>query len=67
MNLSQETLDKIDAAIPKYPVKRSAVMTLLHFIQSEQRYISNEAIEWVAAKLEIQPINVLEVVTFFPY
>ena len=42
-------------------------MTLLHFIQAEQKYISNEAIEWVAEKLEIQPINVLEVVTFFPY
>ncbi|MCB1124485.1 MAG: NADH-quinone oxidoreductase subunit NuoE [Verrucomicrobiae bacterium] len=67
MNLSQETLDRIDAVIPKYPQKRSAVMTLLHLIQAEQRYISNEAIEWVAEKLEIEPINVLEVVTFFPY
>lgn len=67
MNLSQETLDKIDGIIPKYPVKRSAVMPLLHFIQAEQKYISNEAIEWVAEKLEIEPINVLELVTFFPY
>ena len=67
MNLSQETLEKIDKTIPKYPVKRSAVMMLLHFIQSEQGYISNEAVEWVAEKLELQPINVLEVVTFFPY
>ena len=67
MNLSAETLQKIDAAIPKYPEKRSALMTLLHFIQSEQKYISNEAVEWVAEKLELEPINVLEVVTFFPY
>ena len=67
MNLSQETLEKIDKTIPKYQVKRSAVMMLLHFIQSEQGYISNEAVEWVAEKLELQPINVLEVVTFFPY
>lgn len=67
MNLSQETLDKIEAVIPKYPRKRSAVMPLLHLIQAEQKYISNEAIEWVAGKLEIEPINVLEVVTFFPY
>ena len=42
-------------------------MMLLHFIQSEQGYISNEAVEWVAEKLELQPINVLEVVTFFHY
>ena len=67
MNMSAETLEKIETVIPKYPQKRSAVMTLLHFIQSEQGYISAEAIEWVAEKLEIQPINVLEVVTFFPY
>ena len=67
MNLSSETLEKIDATIPKYPEKRSAVMPLLHFIQTEQKYISNQAIEWVAEKLEIEPINVLEVVTFFPY
>ena len=67
MNLSAETLEKIETTIPKYPEKRSAVMPLLHFVQSEQKYISNEAIEWIAEKLEIEPINVLEVVTFFPY
>lgn len=67
MNLSPETHTKIDEVILRYPEKRSAVMPLLHFVQAEQGMISNEAIEWIAAKLEIQPINVLEVVTFFPY
>lgn len=67
MNLSQETLQKIDVTVPKYPEKRSAVMMLLHFIQSEHGCISNEAVEWVAERLDLQPINVLEVVTFFPY
>lgn len=67
MNLSQETLQKIDVTVPKYPEKRSAVMMLLHFIQSEQGCISSEAVEWVAERLDLQPINVLEVVTFFPY
>ena len=32
-------------------------MPLLHFVQSEQKYISNEAIEWIAEKLEIEPIK----------
>ncbi|MFI5355694.1 MAG: NADH-quinone oxidoreductase subunit NuoE [Opitutales bacterium] len=67
MNLKPETLQRIDEVIPRYPEKRSAVMPILHFIQAEQGMISNDAIEWVAARLEIQPINVLEVVTFFPY
>lgn len=32
----------------------------------DQRYISDEAIEWVVQKLDLQPIDVLECVTFYP-
>jgi NADH-quinone oxidoreductase subunit E len=67
LDLKPETIDRIEKTIPRYPVKRSAVMPLMHFIQSDQGFISNDAVEWVAEKLELQPINVLEVVTFFPY
>jgi NADH-quinone oxidoreductase subunit E len=66
MNLKPETFKKIDEAITHYPVKRSAVLPLLHLIQEDAGYISDAAIEWVAAKLELQPINVYEVVTFYP-
>ena len=66
MNLSPETLRKVDEVIPHYPVKRSAVLPLLHFVQEDQGFISDEAIEWIAARLEIQPINVYELVTFYP-
>lgn len=64
--LKPETVARIDALIARYPQKRSALMMVLHEVQAEQRQISNEAIEWVAGKLDLQPINVLEVVTFFP-
>ena len=66
MNLKPETLRQIDEVIPHYPVKRSAVLPLLHLIQEDAGFISNDAIEWVAQKLELQPINVYEVVTFYP-
>ena len=66
MNLKPETLRQIDEVIPHYPVKRSAVLPLLHLIQEDAGFISNEAIEWIAQKLELQPINVYEVVTFYP-
>jgi NADH-quinone oxidoreductase subunit E len=66
MNLTSATLSRIDEVIPHYPTKRSATLPLLHLIQEEVGFISNEAIEWVAAKLELQPINVYEVVTFYP-
>ena len=66
MNLKPETLRAIDEVITHYPVKRSATLPLLHLIQEDVGYIPTEAIEWIAAKLELQPINVYEVVTFYP-
>lgn len=66
MNLKPDTLRRIDEVITHYPVKRSAVLMLLHAIQEDIGYIPQEAIDWVAAKLELQSINVYEVVTFYP-
>ncbi|MDZ4288081.1 MAG: NAD(P)H-dependent oxidoreductase subunit E [Prosthecobacter sp.] len=57
----------IDEAISHYPVsKRSAVLPLLHLLQEHFRYISDDSVTWVAAKLGLEPIQVLEVVTFYP-
>ena len=39
---------------------------LLHALQEHFGFISSEAMEWVAAKLELQPINIYELVTFYP-
>ena len=66
MNLKPETLRRIDEVIPHYPVKRSAALPLLHLVQEDVGYISQEAIEWIAQKLELQPINIYELVTFYP-
>jgi NADH-quinone oxidoreductase subunit E len=66
MNLKPETLSKIDEVITHYPTKRSATLPLLHLIQEDIGHIPDEAMPWIAAKLELQPINVLEVVTFYP-
>lgn len=66
MNLKPETLRKIDEVIPHYPVKRSAALPLLHLVQEDAGYISPEAITWIAAKLELEPINIYELVTFYP-
>jgi NADH-quinone oxidoreductase subunit E len=66
VKLQPATLQKIDEVITHYPVKRSAVLPLLHLVQEEQGWISPEAVEWIAQKLELQPINVHELVTFYP-
>ncbi|MCX6873432.1 MAG: NAD(P)H-dependent oxidoreductase subunit E [Verrucomicrobia bacterium] len=46
--------------------KRSATLPLLHLVQHRFGFISAAAIDWVAATLELEPIKVLEVVTFYP-
>jgi NADH-quinone oxidoreductase subunit E len=38
----------------------------LHALQEHFGYISKEAVEWTARKLGLQPINVYELVTFYP-
>lgn len=57
---------EIDELITHYPKKRSASLMLLHAIQEHFGYVSRQAVEWVAAKLELEPINVYELVTFYP-
>ncbi len=57
---------EIDELITHYPKKRSASLMLLHAMQERFGYISRQAAEWIASKLELQPINVYELVTFYP-
>jgi NADH-quinone oxidoreductase subunit F len=66
--ISAELDRKMDDAIARYPTdrKRSAAMPLLHLWQEEFGFISDEGVRWIAAKLELQPINILELVTFYP-
>lgn len=63
----QDLETEIDERITHYPVsKRSAVLPVLHHLQHHFGHISEEAVEWTAAKLGLEPIKVLEVVTFYP-
>ena len=61
-------LEKIEEAITHYPVsKRSAALPLMHLWQNHFGYIDESGIEWIAAKLELQSIAILEIVTFYPW
>src|SRR5258706_11347554 len=57
---------EIDELITHYPKKRSASLMLLHALQEQFGYISRQAVEWIAGKLELQTINIYELVTFYP-
>jgi len=56
----------IDELVRRYPQRRSASLMVLHALQSHFGYLAGEAIEWTAARLGLQPINVYELVTFYP-
>lgn len=67
MDIPNDLSAKIDEAVSRYPVsKRSAALPLLHLFQEHFGFISPEAVEWIAARLDLEPINVLELVTFYP-
>jgi len=57
---------QLDELVTHYPQKRSASLMFLHALQEHFGYVSKEAVEWTAAKLGLQPINVFELVTFYP-
>lgn len=67
MHLPAELAAEIEERITHYPVSpRSAVLPLLHLLQHHFGYISTESVHFVAEKLDLEPIQVLEVVTFYP-
>ena len=57
---------ELDELTTHYPVKRSASLMYLHALQEHFGFISQEAMAWTARKLELQPIHVYELVTFYP-
>lgn len=62
LRLKQEA----EELLTHYPQKRSASLMLLHLVQEEFGFVSRQATEWVADVLELQPINIYELVTFYP-
>ena len=65
--LSAEALKEIDRAVAKYPAdqKQSAVMAALAVAQSEKGWVSPEVMQFVAEYLEMPPVWVEEVATFY--
>ncbi|HTD89314.1 MAG TPA: NADH-quinone oxidoreductase subunit NuoE [Burkholderiales bacterium] len=65
--LSPEALAKIDKAMAKYPPeeKQSAVMAALTIAQDEKGWLSPETMDVVAHYLEMPPVAVYEVATFY--
>ncbi len=65
---TRETLSLVNQIIKRYPPGRqkSALLPLLHIAQSENGgWLSSEMMDYVASLLDIQPIEVYEVASFY--
>ncbi len=63
-----ETMSKVTEIIARYPdgFQKSALLPVLHLAQKEfGGYLSTEVMDYVAKILNIQPIEVYEVATFY--
>ena len=58
-------LEIMNSIIARYPRKRSAIMPLLHYVQSVAGYVTNSGIEMIADLLEIETAEVSAVSTFY--
>jgi NADH-quinone oxidoreductase subunit E len=65
MAFSPEDLKIMDSIIKRYPRPRSAIMPLLHFVQSKAGYVTNEGIELIAEQLDLEAAEVTAVSTFY--
>jgi NADH-quinone oxidoreductase subunit E len=67
ITLTADARAKIDREITKYPPgqKRSAVMAALALVQDEYGWLSTEAMDAVARYLEMPPVAVYEVASFY--
>lgn len=65
--LSQESLQRIEREIAKYPAgqKQSAAMAALRIAQEEKGWLAHETIADVAQVLEMAPMAVYEVASFY--
>ena len=67
MDIPADLETKINEAISHYPVsKRSAVLPVLAFATASLRLRQRGSGDLRGEKLDLEPINVLEVVTFYP-
>jgi NADH-quinone oxidoreductase subunit E len=69
MPFTDEMRSRLDAdaalIIARYPRPRSALLPLLHLVQSEEGYVSRDGIEYCAAKFGLTEAEVTAVVSFY--
>ena len=65
MIVSAEIQDRVAELKEYYPDSKSAVMPILQLVQEQFGLISQEAVSWVAEQVEMSPVHVEELVSFY--
>jgi NADH-quinone oxidoreductase subunit E len=65
MVISESTRAAIDGQIARYPRRRGALLPALHLVQKEHGHVPAEAARELAEIFEIQPVDVMEVISFY--
>jgi NADH-quinone oxidoreductase subunit E len=67
IEFSPESMAKVQELIAQYPEgkQKSALIAILHLAQKERGWLSIETMKYVAEILNIKPIEVYEVATFY--
>lgn len=63
--LTPEREREMAAIVSRYPTPKAACIPVLHLCQDQEGYVSDEVIEFVAQRLDLSPIYVQGVVTFY--
>jgi NADH-quinone oxidoreductase subunit E len=61
----QTTVDRAQAIIARYPQSRSALLPMLHLVQSVEGYVSQDGIRFCAGQLDLTEAEVSAVATFY--
>lgn len=67
IEFSADLINKFEEIVKRYPEgkQKSALLPILHLVQAEFGWVSPEAMDKVANFLQIKPIEVYEVATFY--
>jgi NADH-quinone oxidoreductase subunit E len=67
VQFSQEQLDKVNELIKQYPEgkSKSALLGVLHLAEEEFGWLNVNTMDYVASLLNLQPIEVYEVASFY--
>lgn len=59
--------EEIESLVNEFGIDRSALLPILHQIQKKYRYISDYAQQEIARHLNIQPVEVYSVISFYAF